>query len=400
MSVDDKKPHVVHIITRLDLGGAQKVCLLLVEGIKKEGGGVSLISGTQGELAGIASKFDSVYLLESFKHKISLKNILLEFKAFFQIILLLRSLKKKHKNIVVHTHTPKAGIIGRVAAFFAGVRKIVHTVHGLSFNSYQPWFLSFAIKTVEWFVSLITTHFICVSKLDYEVCKKLYPRFVKKSSIIRPAVDWKLFFKPAKKAGKIQVEGISYGEAAGVYEEKTKNQIVIGCISCFKPLKNLIDLFESFREVEFKLRGKIDIFLQVAGDGKLRSLYEEWIRKNNLKEKITLLGWQHDVANLMNNWDIFAMTSLKEGLPCGVVEARFAKLPVISYDVGGIAEIIQHGKNGLLIKPHDVSSFTKSLTLLVEDKNFRQRLSNYSDEISDYQNEVMCKKHINLYSEL
>ena len=83
MSVDDKKPHVVHIITRLDLGGAQKVCLLLVEGIKKEGGGVSLISGTQGELAGIASKFDSVYLLESFKHKISLKNILLEFKAFF-----------------------------------------------------------------------------------------------------------------------------------------------------------------------------------------------------------------------------------------------------------------------------------------------------------------------------
>ncbi len=396
----EKHIHVVHIITQLDLGGAQRVCLLLLDGIKKEGGSASLISGTQGELALKAKKkFDSVFLLDSFRHKISLKNIFFEFKAVFDIWSLLRKLKKKHKQIIVHTHTPKAGVVGRFAAFFAGANKIVHTIHGLSFNKYQPWFLRSAIHVVEWSASLITTHFICVSEADLEICSRLYPRFLKKSSVIHPAVDWQSF-TPAKKVGEIGVEGIVFQKNENRVQRTEKNRVILGCISCFKPLKNLFDLFVAFKEVNALVKDKIDFSLEVAGEGKMRIAYEEWIKKNNLQSKIKLLGWRHDTANLMQRWDVFTMSSLKEGLPCSVVEARFAKLPVVAYAVGGIPEIIEHEKNGLLAKSHDVKGFTKNLLRVVEDEEFRQKLAQNSDDLDSFKDDLMNKEHAKLYRSL
>lgn len=392
--------HVVHIITRLDPGGAQKVCLLLLDGIQRQGGKASLISGSTGELVALAKKFDSVFLLKSLKHSIGLRSTLSDLKSFFQIIFLLRSLKKKSPNLIVHTHTPKAGILGRFAAFFAGVGKRVHTIHGLSFNKYQIWPVRIAIKTVEWFASLVTTHFICVSRADYNICQHLYPRFEKKSSIIYPAVDWRSFI-PARRADNFVGE---------VLQKKDKEQIKIGSISCFKPLKNLIDLFGAFKNVVVYIENKkngsdkivprIELTLEVVGDGKLRPQLENWIMENGMESKIKLLGWKHNIQDLMTRWDIFAMTSLKEGLPCAVVEARFATLPVVAYAVGGIPEIIIHGKNGLLAKPHDLKSFTSNLSKLVLSNELRQKISTCSEDLSTFHDEAMCKKHLDLYTRL
>ncbi len=382
--------HVVHIITYLNPGGAQKVCLLLLDGIQKSGGKASLISSSSGELVNIAKKFNSVFLLTSLRRRIGLLTVFSDVKAFFQILFLLRRLKKETPNLIVHTHTPKAGIIGRFAAFFAGARKIVHTIHGLSFNKYQIWPVSFAIKIVEWFASLITTRFICVSEADYKICLSLYPRFEKKSSIIYPAVDWRSFI-PARRTDDFTGEAL---------RQKDKKYIRIGCVSCFKPLKNLIDLFDAFKTVDISVKKSVEVLLEVVGDGNMQPQLKSWIEKNGMESKIKLLGWRDDIQDLMARWDIFAMTSLKEGLPCAVVEARFAALPVVAYAVGGIPEVIVHGKNGLLARPHDLKSFTSNLLKLVLSDELREKVSKYSEDLSSFHDEEMCKRHLELYKGL
>jgi len=379
-------PKVVHIITRLDLGGAQKVCLLLFNGLLNDGKKAFLISGREGGYVENVIGFESVYLLRNLKHAIGLKSIWLDIKAFFNIISLLRRLKKEHPDLIVHTHTPKAGILGRWAAFFAGVKKRVHTIHGLSFNDFQIWPVRFLIKFVEFVTGFITSHFVCVSKADYQICLKFYPNFIQKSSVIYPAVDF-LKFLPAKRCADFDGSNL-------------KQKIVIGTVSCFKGLKNVDRLIEIFRKLKKDLGDKFDLALEVVGDGLFRKRYEQLVFEGDMEDSIKLLGWRKDVDLLMGEWDVFAFTSLKEGLPCVLVEARFVKLPVVAYEVGGISEIINHNQNGFLVKINDEDTFLKKLKLLIQDKELRKRLSLFNDDLSFFKDEYMYKKYFEIYSEI
>ncbi|MBU4269753.1 hypothetical protein KKE07_02645, partial [Candidatus Dependentiae bacterium] len=116
----DKKVNVLFIITKLELGGAQKVCLSLLDGVKKNGGFAGLISGADGPLVSEVKNLDSVYLLPEFKREVGLKNIFKDIYLFFKLIKLIKKNRKNHPDLIVHTHSTKAGILGRWAAFFAG----------------------------------------------------------------------------------------------------------------------------------------------------------------------------------------------------------------------------------------------------------------------------------------
>src|SRR5579872_6019108 len=109
----DKKLHVLYIITKLELGGAQKVCLSLMHGLVQAGHQVSLISGNEGALVSEITSFNSVILLNSFKREVSLLNLFTELKNFFLIIKQIRRLKKIYPDLIVHTHSTKAGLVGR-----------------------------------------------------------------------------------------------------------------------------------------------------------------------------------------------------------------------------------------------------------------------------------------------
>ena len=109
----------------------------------------------------------------------------------------MKKLKKQHPHLIVHTHSTKAGIIGRWAAFFAGIKKRIHTIHGYGFHAHQNKILWVSIYLIEFITSLITTHYVCVSSEDVKTGIKLFPHFSGKHSIIRAAVDWDQFFIPA-----------------------------------------------------------------------------------------------------------------------------------------------------------------------------------------------------------
>lgn len=379
--------HVVYILTKLELGGAQKVCLSLMEGLKKNSYTASLITGSEGKLVSLARQFDSVFFLNSFKREISIKGLWSEIKTFFAIISTLRKIKKQHrdKTIIVHTHSTKAGMVGRWAAFFARISHRVHTIHGFGFHEHQSRFIWWSVYILELFSSLITTHFICVSEHDRRQGVKLFPYFGKKSSLIRASVAWDQFYQPALKIKMLPI--------------KDSSVFRIGTVSCFKPQKNLLDLFQAFEILclSRKKNNQSLPILEVIGDGQQRPMLEKWITEHNLSDHITLLGWQEDVVLWMRGWHLFVLSSLWEGLPCAIIEARLCRLPVISYAIGGVPEVIIHGKNGYIVNPSDWETLAESMGIALNNRAIYQSLSSFNDDLSQFDNQVMWRKHISLY---
>lgn len=372
--------NVVYIITKLELGGAQKVCLSLVQGLQNSGKTAILISGKEGKLVNKAKELQHVILLENLKREFSLRYLFKEFSNFLDLIKQIKKLKKSYPDLIVHTHSTKAGLIGRWAALFAGIKKRIHTIHGYGFHNHQNNIIWFIVYLLELFTSLITTHFICVSSEDVKIGIKLFPKFEKKYSLIRAAVDWEQFTSSRK-----------------INDIKNEKEFIFGTISCFKKQKNLIDLFKAFEKT---YSYKNNCHLQIIGDGQLRPELEKWIEQHKLQKNIKLLGWQENVSEHMINWDVFVLSSLWEGLPCAVIEARLLKLPVLSYNTGGINEIIIQGQNGFLYDQGDWEGLAQGMKQLRENKTLYSKLQNHNEDLSDFQNSNMIAKHLDLYRRL
>lgn len=371
--------HVVHIITKLELGGAQKVCLTLVNELKKRGINTFLVSGKEGLLVRWAQEHTQLILLDELYREIG--GIRREIICFFKLCSTLHQLRKKHPNLIVHTHSTKAGLLGRWAAFCAGAKHRIHTIHGYGFNNYQPLLIRYGIILCEWITSLITTHFICVSSEDVKEGIKLFPGFINRHSIIRAAIDYTKFYQPNRT----------------IADFSHNRPFVIGTISCFKKQKNLFDLLHAFKWAYVQDN---TLRLEIIGDGALRNDILDWINQYRLNEVITLHGWQHDVLPFMINWHCFVLTSLWEGLPCSVIEARCLKLPVISYNTGGIPDIIMHEKNGLLCSQRDWLGLAQNIYTLKKQPAVYNALSNYKDNLDDFTSQAMVEQHVQLYTTL
>jgi len=371
-----KELHVLYIITQLELGGAQKVCLSLVEKLRNHHVTTFLISGSHGPLAQKVATYQHVSLMPELQQTSFLRAI----KGFFLLIKKIRTLKKKHPNLIVHTHSTTAGLLGRWAAFFAGIRTRIHTIHGYAFHEHCSYFLWISIYLCELFTSFITNHFICVSSKDARTGITYFPQFAKKHSIIRAAVDYESFHNPNR-----------------IIIIKKNTPFVFGTISCFKPQKNIFDLLQAFKSV---YKQNNNTRLEIIGDGLLRPAIETWIHTHSLEHVIVLHGWQNTVIPYMKKWHAFTLTSLWEGLPCAVVEARLLKLPVISYDTGGIADIIFHQKNGLVYAQKKWDCLANGMLYLTQNKVLFQRMNSHKDHLEDFDHNIMTHQHKKLYQEL
>jgi glycosyltransferase involved in cell wall biosynthesis len=376
------KQAVVYIITKLELGGAQKVCLSLFKGLQNQHISATLISGSEGKLVDEVASSPQTILLDTFKREVGLRSLWAEVKTFFKLVSNLRQLKKENPQLIVHTHSTKAGLLGRWAAFFAGIRHRVHTIHGYGFHNHQPRIIWFAIYFLELLTSCITTHFVCVSEDDVTVGLKLLPGFKKKYSIIRAAVDDAFFFKPATKETTFT---------------DNKDRFVFGTIACFKKQKNLFDLLQAFALVHEK---NVATHLEIIGDGILRPAIEQWIKEHDLDKHITLHGWQDNVIPFLQRWDAFVLSSLWEGLPCSIVEARLMKLPVLSYDTGGIHEVISSGKNGFLYSQGKWHELADGMLHLTQEPHHCYALKTFDDNLTEFSKNTMIDRHIHLYNSL
>lgn len=382
-----KETAVVYIITKLELGGAQKICLTLFNNIERFNNIESnfdayLISGKEGFFLDQVIDNNNAILFENLKREVSLLNVFNEIKFFCKLIAKLRKIKKQYKKVIVHTHSTKAGILGRWAAFFAGIKTRIHTIHGFAFHENQNKISWSIIYIIELFTSLITTHFVCVSDKDAQTGSKLFPKFGKKYTIIRAAIDYEKFYEPNYIPAKFTNE----------------NQLFIfGTISCFKPQKNLIDLLEAFKFVNANNQ---NTKLEIIGDGDQRKFLENWISQNNLENSIVLHGWQTDVRTFLKSWNAFVLSSLWEGLPCSVVEARMYKLPILSYDTGGIKEVVINDKNGFIYNQKDYKSLALGMLEISNKQELYYKLQNFNDNLYEFKDSYMIEQHKNLYINL
>lgn len=370
-----REPHILYIITKLELGGAQKVCLNLFKKLRSEIS-TSLISGNQGTLVKTLDDHSDVYLLSSLKREISFSSVFNEINNFYKLIKLIKKIHTQHPKLIVHTHSTKAGLLGRWAAFFAGVPIRVHTVHGFAFHDHQPKIIWLMIYFLELITSFITTHFIVVSSHDAKLGIKLFPHFYKKHSIIRAAVDEQRFI-PAQKSSF-----------------SSNTIFTFGTIACFKKQKNIIDLLKAFERVHAK---NPTTRLEIIGDGHLRSEIETWIQNHKLSHAIVLHGWQANVTPFLYSWHTFVLSSLWEGLPCAIIEARMAKLPVVCYNTGGIHDVIFNYENGILCRQKEWKTLAAAMLTISKDASLYASLKNFNDNLEEYTLQSMVQQHKLLY---
>ncbi len=376
-----KKPHVIYIITKLELGGAQKVCLALYEGLKDYDSTTHLITGTDGPLAATINDKKQSTMLPCLIREITFSGLLRDAQCLKELIKHLRIHKKKHPSIIVHTHSTKAGILGRLAAWWTRIPAI-HTIHGYGFHEEQSLIIWWVTYLIELCMSMCTTHYICVSRNDAKQGMRLFPNFKHKHTIIRAAVSCEQFVRPVDQAPR-------FPHAPAPF--------IFGTISCFKPQKNLTHLIHAFAHIHARMP---HAHLEIIGDGIQRKELEKLIIDYKLTSSVTLLGWQYDVGPYIKKWHTFVLSSLWEGLPCAVIEARLLHIPVVAYNTGGIHEIIIHGENGLLAQRGNWHILAEHMLTVLSSEQLYLQMQAYRDDLQDFDTPSMVQDHLALYRTL
>ncbi len=378
-----KKINLLYIITKLEFGGAQKQLLLLARHLDALRYNLFLLTAKVGLLMDEAIGIKGLQLktLKSLERSINpIKDLLAGFEIYFFI---------KRNNIdIVHTHSSKAGILGRWAAKFAGAKVIIHTVHGWNFNDYQNAILRKVFIILERLTAKITDRLIVVSHADKQKGIRNRIGEPKKYILIRYGISPDEFISNIEERQKAR-------KGLGLLD----GELLVGMISCFKPQKAPQDFIKLAALVN-KIYPQIKFIL--VGDGILKKKIEKTIEKFNLNGNIILTGWRRDIPELLSAIDIFVLTSLWEGLPIAVLEAMASGKPVIATDTGGVSEIIKPGINGYLVERGDIKAIRDKIIALSKDQDLKIKMGGNAREIlnSDFRSENTILKTQNLYEDL
>jgi glycosyltransferase involved in cell wall biosynthesis len=370
-----KKIKVVHIITKLELGGAQINTIYTYKNLNPEEFETYLVCGPGGILTNKIEKSDRFIIIEGLQREI---NPVKDLKTFFQVFKVL----KKINPDIVHTHSSKAGIIGRMIAFILKVPVIIHSVHGFSFSPFQSFLKRNFFMVSEKIVSKLTTHFIFVSNDDIKLAKQ--KKLVKNNyTLIRSGFQTGRFSKKSSDLTYIRKK----------YNIKDKD-LVCGVIAPFKPQKGLFHLIEIASMI---LKKRKDVIFFIAGDGKLREEIEYRLREKRISENFKLPGFIFDIENAIDIFDIGISTALWEGLPQSLIQMRLKKKPIVASNISGNIEVIKHNENGYLIDVFDYIKFSEKILFLINNKKERERLSNFKEDFSEWDADFMVKAQERLY---
>jgi glycosyltransferase involved in cell wall biosynthesis len=294
----------------------------------------------------------------------------------------------------VHTNSSKAGILGRAAAYFYKRRspwslikkypKIIHTVHGFSFNDRQNFLTRTFYILLERFFADKSDVLVFVSIADLQAALKLKIVSEEKCRLIRAGVELKTKedFKDFDRAAKIKSLGIN------------ENAKIILSVANLKPQKNPLDMVRAAKIVCAQIPNAVFLYL---GTGNLELRTKKLIEEYNLQDNFKLLGHRDDTAELLATADVFALSSLWEGLPMALVEALSMQVPAVCYDSGGISEVLKDGKNGFLIERGNFKALAEGIIKILKGE-----LLFMQDEtrLKEFDIKQMLQEQQELYSNL
>jgi glycosyltransferase involved in cell wall biosynthesis len=361
---------VIQCIAKLELGGAQKIVLDLMKELKNNG---LLVTGKGGRLYNDTKEElrEKLITLPCLKREIDPINDLI---CFFQLRKILIELHNRYDRIILHTHGSKAGVIGRIVSGTLSFVRSVHVVHGFAINPYISPIKRFLYLNAERISSYFGDVIITVAKCHIE-----------------RAIEWGM-------SRRVKYFCIwNYVDSDKFKVKNKENHLIkIVTVANFKPQKNPLMWVKVAAKVTLKFNNVIFICI---GDGPLRVKAEEMLPANN---RVKILGWRNDIADLLSEMDIFFLPSRWEGLPLSVLEAMASGLPVVASAVDGTCEAVIDSKTGYLVSPDDLKGYIEKLSELIQNKkkrevmgrNGRGRVENH------FTYERMIKKTFYIYRQL
>jgi len=373
---------ILQVITLSELGGAQKVVYHIVAGLPAEQFEVTVACAPGGELVNwlrVLPQGIHVVEIPEMKRNISPLN---DFKALWKLY----SLMKKNAFHIVHCHSSKAGILGRLAAWLAGVPKIYFTVHGWGINEYQSRPVRLFYEWAERLGGAVSTKVVCVSESDLAKGRSLRLAAGDKFCVIYNGLP-----ESQKREGVLRGELDIKGE-----------DIIIGTVARLAPQKDPLFLLELARRMITRPDrgpGEGQLYFVLIGDGPLRSECEEFIAGSGLNGRVFLLGAREEAAELVRDFDIFVLFSRWEGLPLTIIEAMQAGRPVVANAVGGVGELVVHQKTGYLINGLDLKAAEEALQDLISSRDNRLSMGELGRQRADnlFSINEMIKKYRELY---
>lgn len=332
------EPTILYCITLPDLGGAQSHVLELLRGFRGRYR-LQLATSAAGPLTRAAADLGiPVSLLPSLGRAIDPLGDLRAVAACADLIGRLRP-------ALVHFHSSKAGLVGRVAAWRAGV-PAVFTAHGWGFKPGVPPARRALVWASEAGVARLAARIICVSEYDRQLAWRYVPHSRQRLVAIHNGLD----DHPARATPQRQPVRIIM---TARFHEPKEQQLLLRA---------------------FARLGSRDAELLLVGDGPELAASQALARELQIDTRVRFLGDRPDVPELLAQAQIFTLLSRYEGLPVSILEAMRAGLPVIASDVGGVAEELAHGSSGLLVPRGDVAAVAAALGTLVADPALRARM--------------------------
>ncbi len=360
-------PKIVRIFSRLNIGGPAIHVILLSEKLSPKYETI-LATGKVGALEG-----DMSYLLEekrSFHHvfipelgrNIRIWNDWVAFWKIFRLLL-------REKPAIVHTHTSKAGVLGRIASVLARVPVRIHTFHGHLFEGYFGKIKTFLIIMAERILAHFTTAIVAISEAQKRDLQKfgICPLFPAEEKIVVIRLGFDLTpFQKERADSERQRFGLP------------KDRYLIGLVARLIPIKNHASFLRIAKKV---LLQRKDVHFVIVGDGELKDILKQQISALEIDSHVSLLSWQKEVKPIYDALDIVCLTSFNEGTPVSLIEAQACGKPVVAFRVGGVEDVIISGKSGYLVEIGDESAFSERILSLLAHPEQKAEMGNIGKKV-------------------
>lgn len=307
------------------------------------------------------------------------------FYDFSVMAALVRELKANRIQ-VLHTHRIRPDLIGRIAGFLAGVPVNVSTQHYIGEWDERGPMVGWLVRLFYRFTLPLTQKIVHISDGERNMALRASGIPESKLGVIHNGVDGEVFFPQ-----RVLNDVCSVG--------KGEKPIIIGCVAYLTKRKGINHLISAFHQVA-------DCYpqacLRIVGDGKERSHLQEQIALLGLDSRVSLLGNQTDVPRLMNQFDIFVLPSLWEPFGLVIAEAMACGKPVVATNVGGIPEIVEHKRTGILVPPAEVSPLAEALALLLGNDILREEFGSAGRKrfLERFDSRIMATKYQKLYDSM
>ncbi len=357
---------ILHLITRLIVGGAQENTLDTAAGLNPARYRVEVLSGSQtgseGNLMEEArSRGIDLAIQDSLVREVSPVR---DLQAISELVRRMRT----RRYSLVHTHSSKAGVLGRIAARRAGVPRIVHTVHGWSFHDWMPGAVRQLYIHVERYAAGFTDRMVAVSEKD--IHKGLANGIGRPEQyvLIRSGVDLAAFDPDSHDGPAVRAE-------LGIPSDAP----VLGNAGRFSRQKNPLDWV---RTAGLVAREVPEAWFLLVGDGPLRDAVEDALGREGIRDRTVLTGLRRDIPRLMAAIDLFLLTSLWEGLPRVLPQAMSMGIPVVAYETDGATDAVRQGTTGYLVEPGRFDEAASHCISLLRNPSARKEMGARGRELS------------------